>query len=195
MKKYLSLLVALTVTLFAASSFAFTAPPAPATGWYVYDGTGRMSTVQISALNNKINRVSQATHNEFGVALVQSLDGDTIEDATYVTFKKWGIGKHGLDNGILIMVSLKDHKSRIETGKGVGGEITDLQSKKIQDNTMRPRLQKGDFAGAFSATIDDLSALMDSRANQTATQLPPPSSPTHPPSPPCANHPHATEPS
>ena len=174
MKKYISLFVAFLATFITANAFAFTAPPAPAHGWYVVDQTGRMSTVEISALNQKIDRVSKATHNEFGVALIQSLDGDTIDDAAYNTFKAWGIGKHGLDNGVLIMVALKDHKTRIETGKGVGGEITDLQAKQILDNTMRPRLKAGNFAGAFSAAIDDLSSLMDSRANQKATPVPVP---------------------
>jgi uncharacterized protein len=174
MSKYISLLVALMATFITASALAFTPPPAPDQGWYVVDQTGRMSTPEISALNQKILRVSQATHNEFGVAFIQSLEGDSIEDAAYDTFKKWGIGKHGLDNGVLIIVSLKDHKSRIETGKGVGGEITDLQSKQILDNTMRPRLKAGHFADAFSAAIDDLSGLMESRANQKATPLPAP---------------------
>jgi uncharacterized protein len=173
MSKYVSLLVALMATFITATALAFTPPPAPANGWYVVDQTGRMSAPEISALNQKILRVSQATHNEFGVAFIQSLEGDNIEDAAYDTFKSWGIGKHGLDNGVLIIVSLKDHKSRIETGKGVGGEITDLQSKQILDNTMRPRLKAGHFADAFSAAIDDLSGLMDSRANQKATPLPP----------------------
>lgn len=174
MNKYLSLLVVLMATLFATNSFAFTPPDAPDRGWYVVDQTGRLNTLQINALNNKIKRISQATHNEFGIAFLQSLDGESIEDAAYHTFQKWGIGKHGLDNGVLIMVALKDHKSRIETGKGVGGEITDLQARQILDNTMRPKLRSGDFYGAFDAALNDLSGLMDSRANQKATPLPQP---------------------
>lgn len=173
MKKYLALAVVLLTALFTANAFAFTPPPAPDHGWYVVDQTGQMSAPDISALNNKIKRISDATHNEFGVALIQSLDGDSIEDAAYNTFKKWGIGKHGLDNGVLIILSLKDHKSRIETGKGVGGEITDLQSKQILDG-MRPQLRSGNFAGAFNYALDNLSSLLESRANQKATPIPPP---------------------
>src|SRR5580692_5341393 len=103
MKKYLSLLVVLMATLFTANAFAFTAPAAPDNGWYVLDQTGRLSAMEVSALNQKIKRVSDATHNEFGIALIQSLESSTIEEAATATFRKWGIGKHGLDNGVLIM--------------------------------------------------------------------------------------------
>lgn len=167
----MSMLIALVAMMMTASSFAFTAPSAPSNGWYVMDQTGRMSTPEISALNQKIKRISEATHNEFGIALIQSLDGDTIEDAAYNTFKKWGIGKHGLDNGVLIMVSLKDRKSRIETGKGVGGEITDIQAKQILES-MHPQLRSGNFAGAFNQALDGVSSLLESRANQQATPVP-----------------------
>lgn len=175
MTKQLSLLMILTMTLLATTAFAFTAPPAPANGWYVLDQTGRMTADQIDQLNHKVKRVSDATHNEFAVVLLQSLDGDTIEDAAYGIFNSWGIGKHGLDNGILIVLSLKDHKSRIETGKGVGGEITDLQSKAILDG-MRPQLRAGNFYGAFDQALDQVSSLLESRANQTATPKVQPSS-------------------
>jgi|SRR5579859_467522 len=173
MNKFILSLFIFAITIFTINAFAFTAPPAPDRGWYVVDQTGRMTASEIDSLNQKILRVSQATHNEFGVALIQSLDGDSIEDAAYSTFQKWGIGKHGLDNGVLIIVSLKDRKSRIETGKGVGGEITDIQSKQILDNTMRPKLKVGHFAEAFGAAIDDLGGLMESRANQKSTPITP----------------------
>lgn len=173
MNKYLSILVALMVTMFAANSFAFTPPTAPEKGWYVSDGTGQLTAVQISALNDKINRISKATNNELGIAFIQSLNGAAIEDASYATFRSWGIGKHGLDNGVLIMLALKEHKSRIETGKGLGGEITDIQAKQILDG-LRPQLRTGDFFGAFNNALDGVSGLLDSRANAKFTPAPPP---------------------
>lgn len=168
MKKYFNLIVAFVAMLFAGDSFAFTPPPAPAQGWYVSDQTGKLSQADINSLNQKIEQVSKTTKNEFGILFLNTMDGDNIEDVAYKTFNTWGIGKRGLDNGVLIVVSLQERKSRIETGKGVGGEVTDLQSKQILDNTLRPFLKKGDFAGGFNATLDALSSLIESRHNKTA---------------------------
>ena len=172
MKKYLSLLVALVVTLFAASSFAFTPPPAPQNGWYVSDQAGKLSPDQINTLNQKIERVSKATKNEFGILLLQDMGGDNIEDVASATFKAWGIGKRGLDNGCLIVVAIKERKSRIETGKGVEGEVTDLQANDILKKNLNPHLKQGDFAGGFNDTVDALGSLIESRHNQKATPAP-----------------------
>lgn len=172
MKSYLVVLVALMVTLFGATASAYTPPPAPASGWYVVDQAGKMSASQMTQLNQKIELVSKATKNEFGVLLLQDMGGDNIEDVANATYKAWGVGKRGLDNGCLIVVAIKEHKSRIETGKGVGGEVSDIQSNDILKKSLNPHLKSGDFYGGFDATLDALSGLMESRANQKAEAPP-----------------------
>lgn len=175
MKKYLSLLVVLLTTLFAANSLAYTPPPAPQQGWYVSDQAGKLTPNQINQLNQKIERVNKATKNEFGILLLQDMGGDNIEDVANTTFKSWGVGKRGLDNGCLIVVAIKERKSRIETGKGVEGEVTDLQASDILRKNLNPHLKQGDFAGGFNDTLDALSSLIESRHNQKAD--PPPNVP------------------
>ncbi len=176
MKKYLNLFVALVAMLFAGSSFAYTPPPAPQNGWYVSDQTGKLTQEQITSLNQKIEQVSKTTKNEFGILFLNTMDGDNIEDVAYTTFNTWGIGKRGLDNGCLIVVSLTERKSRIETGKGVGGEVTDVQALNILKTSLNPHLKTGDFAGGFHATLDALSALIESRHNQKALVVTEPTS-------------------
>lgn len=168
MNKFLLLVVTLMVTLFAANSLAYTPPPAPANGWYVVDQAGKMNSDQIEKLNKKIERISKATKNEFGVLLLQDMGGENIEDVANTTYKTWGVGKRGLDNGCLIVVAIKERKSRIENGKGVEGEVTDLQANDILKKNLNPHLKSGDFYGAFDSTLDALSGLMESRINQKA---------------------------
>lgn len=177
MRKLFAFLLCLTclVLLWAGVARAYTAPPPPVRGGYVLDQTGRMSPSDIQQLNQKIDRISKATNNEFACVLLQSLEGDTIEDAAGTIFHTWGIGKHGLDNGLLIIVSLKDRKSRIETGKGVEGEVTDLQANDILKKNLNPQLKAGNFAAGFSNTVDALGSLLESRAQ---AKLTPPPAPT-----------------
>jgi uncharacterized protein len=172
MNKYFGILVALMVTLFTFGASAYTPPPAPANGWYVVDQAGKLSDSQMKLLNQKIDRVSKATKNEFGILLLQDMGGDNIEDVANATFKAWGVGKKGLDNGCLIVVAIKERKSRIETGKGVGGEITDLQANDIIRKNLNPHLKAGDFYGAFDDTLNAISGLMESRMNQKAEPKP-----------------------
>ncbi|CAB4196793.1 COG1512 Beta-propeller domains of methanol dehydrogenase type [uncultured Caudovirales phage] len=163
MKKLYCIIVTLFVTLFAANALAFSPPPAPEKGFYVSDQSGKMSQSDILQLNQKIDRISKVTKNEFGVLLLQDMGGDNIEDVANTTFKSWGIGKRGLDNGCLIVVAIKERKSRIETGKGVEGEVTDLQASDILRKNLNPHLKSGDFSGGFTETLDALSSLIESR--------------------------------
>lgn len=172
MNKYISTLIILATLLFAGNSLTFTPLSVPANGFYVADQTGKMTDTQIQALNQKIEHLNQSTHNEFAVVLLSDLQGADIETAANQTFRTWSVGKRGLNNGVLIMVALKERKSRIETGKGVEGEITDLQANDILTKNLNPYLKRGDFAGGFNAALDATSNLLESRYQTKATPVP-----------------------
>jgi uncharacterized protein len=84
---------------------------------------------------NSLESISKAVLEKTGVSCVlvtvADLDGIDINDAATKLFEKWGIGKRGVDEGILILVSVGDRKIRIETGYGSEGYVTDAQSNRI----------------------------------------------------------------
>lgn len=53
-------------------------------------------------------------------------------------FNKWGVGKKGWDNGLLILVSNKDRRVEFETGYGLVGILPDIACKQIQFEKMIP---------------------------------------------------------
>ncbi len=165
MKKYLSMLVALAVTLFAATSFAWTPPASPAPASWISDTSHVLSDDAHARLDAKLKKINQSSANEIAALVLQTLDGQDIADVTNATFKSWGVGKRGLDNGVLVVLAIKDRKMRIETGKGVEGDLPDLKTQDIQVNVMRPRLRSGDVEGALGAGFD---AIASSIANHKA---------------------------
>lgn len=181
MNKIVMILATLVVTLFTANALAFNPPDAPADGTYVVDLAGKLTADQKLKLNQRIEQVNRATKNEFGILLLGTMGDSNIEDVAYDTFKKWGIGKRGLDNGCLIVVSIKERKSRIETGKGVGGDVPDITAKKILTENLNPHLKRGDFYGGFDDTLTALSSHIESRHAQKAD--PPPAKTATPTSP------------
>lgn len=174
MSKFISLMITLVVSMFALNAMAFDPPPAPSDGTYVVDLTGKLSATQKTQLNNKIEQMNRSTKNEFGILLLADMGGDNIEDVANATYKKWGVGKRGLDNGCLIVVALKERKSRIETGKGVEGDVPDLKAVDILKKNLNPHLKSGDFYGGFDDTLNALSSQIESRHAQKAD--PPPAS-------------------
>lgn len=60
-------------------------------------------------------------------------------------YQAWGIGKKGEDKGVLIFVTIKERKMRIETGYGVEGILPDGLVGEIRDKTMIPYLKQNQF--------------------------------------------------
>jgi len=157
MKKYLSMLVALAVTLFAVNSFAWDPPASPAPKSWISDNSGVLSPAAHARLDAKLKMINQSSANEVAALVLPTLDGADIADVGDLTAKSWGVGKKGLDNGVLVVLAMKEHKSRISTGKGVEGDLPDLKTKDILD-AARPYLRKGDVEGALGFIFDSASS-------------------------------------
>jgi uncharacterized membrane protein YgcG len=154
------------MTVFGSNAFATDIPSRPDRGWYVRDVANKMSQYQIRNLNLKIENFNRTTRNEIGVLIMPPLSDDTnLENFAHDTFHSWGIGKAGLDNGILILVVSggPGHKfMRIETGKGAEGDVSDSKVKEIT-TAMKPSLKNDDYYGAVNVAIETIMSLMESR--------------------------------
>ena len=69
-------------------------------------------------------------------------------------YEAWGIGKKGEDRGVLVFVTLKERKMRIETGYGMEGLIPDGLAGEIRDKYMIPYLKQDRFGeGILNGTL------------------------------------------
>lgn len=105
------------------------------------------------AAERRLDARLDALRTQKGFAIVvylpASLKGLPVEDVAYDTFNTWGVGAEGKDDGVLVVVANTERKMRIETGKGVGDRLTDVQSSRIIREVMTPRLAAGDLPGAL----------------------------------------------
>jgi uncharacterized membrane protein YgcG len=174
--KYLpAALLTIALLLVSNALLAFTPPPAPIPPKsYVADVANKLSSSDLLKLNSQINKVNRSSANEIAVLIIQSLENESIPEVAHTTFNTWKVGKKGLDNGILIVIAVDDKRSRIEVGRGVEGDLTDLQSNDIIRTKLNPLLKSGDFYTGLSDTIDAISKTIESRKGQKVI---PPSAP------------------
>lgn len=105
-------------------------------------------------MENITREVLQKTGTAIVIATV-----DTVGDSDYETYANelyanWGIGKKGEDKGVLIFLTKKERKVRIETGYGVEGILPDGLVGQILDDYIVPFLKKGDYGkGLLNGTI------------------------------------------
>ncbi|MBI4724364.1 MAG: TPM domain-containing protein, partial [Rhodomicrobium sp.] len=89
-----------------------------------------------------------------------SLQGYPIEDFGYQLGRAWGIGQKGTNNGVLLIVAPTERKVRIEVGRGLEPQLTDLLTALIIQNTILPAFRRGDFPGGIKAGVHDIKDAM-----------------------------------
>lgn len=128
---------------------------------FVNDYTNTLSNQTRIDLESSLNNYEKETGREISIAIVQSLEGTTVEDYAVRLFEKWQIGKKDQDNGLLFLIAKDDRKIRIEVGYGLEGVMTDLQTKRILDGLVTPAFRLGDFEGGIFGGVDAIIATLN----------------------------------
>ncbi|MBI2170898.1 MAG: TPM domain-containing protein [Chloroflexi bacterium] len=116
-----------------------------------------------AVLEALLQQFEEETTVEIAVVTVASLEGDTIEGYAVRLFQQWGIGKKGVDNGVLLLIAAQERDVRIEVGYGMEPYITDGMAGRILDEAVLPGLRQGDFAlGILKGVQAIAQAILDS---------------------------------
>jgi uncharacterized protein len=126
---------------------------------YVNDFAGTLDASSKLTLETYCANLERVTGVQMAIVLVPTLDDEPIEDAANRLYREWGIGKKGKDEGILIMLAIKDRKSRAEIGYGVEPIISDGAAGGIL-RRIRPILQQGNYGGALLAAAEQMGAMI-----------------------------------
>lgn len=122
-------------------------------GW-VNDFSGVLSSSQKTQLEALLKEVESKTTAEISIVILNTVKPLDIETYAVELFEKWGIGKRAKDNGLLILVALKDRKVRIETGYGLEGIIPDALAKQIIERLILPEFKNNYyFEGVYKASL------------------------------------------
>jgi uncharacterized protein len=149
---------------------AFVVPPIQG---HVTDTAGVLSPEERAGLEQRLSQLMDQSGREIAVFVPGSLQGDTVEDVAYNTFNAWRIGREKLDNGVLLVIAPKERRIRIETGKGVGGQLTDLQASDIIEHRIAPQLREGHYRAAIDAGIDGIAAALEATKAAPVRSEPP----------------------
>jgi uncharacterized protein len=122
---------------------------------YVNDFVGVLDAASAQELEAYCSNLERTTGAQLAFVLVNSVEDEPVEDVANRLFREWGIGKKGKDEGALILLSIKDHKSRAEIGYGLEPIITDGEAGGILRG-IRPILRQGNYGGALLAAAEQI---------------------------------------
>lgn len=120
----------------------------------VIDEPGLLSDRAFKIISQTLYNYNQQYDVQFQVAYLDSINGVSIEEASIAMADKWKLGRKGADNAAILIIALKERKMRIEVGRGLEGDLTDLKSKRIIE-AIRPyfKNQKYDEGTALALQL------------------------------------------
>ncbi len=119
-------------------------PPKPTTSIYVQDYAGVLSADTKTQINNISTQLAAKTKAQIVVVTVPSFEETPPADYALSLLREWGVGDKTLNNGLVLIVGVNDHHSRVEVGYGLEGALPDAKTGRIQYEYMIPECHKGD---------------------------------------------------
>ena len=144
----------------------------PAPDGFVVDTAEVLSPQVEDGLEAELADFAQRTTDQVAVAVVPSLEGQSVEDYAQGLFDSWGVGLAEADNGVLLVVAVQDRADRVQVGRGLEATLTDEAAAGVLAR-MQPELRAGDYAAAVQVgTAEIRSALGDTRPEGPVATFP-----------------------
>lgn len=138
------------------TSFCDDVPHIALTG-RVTDAAGVLTAEDEARLSARLARYEGRTKHQMVVATTPGLNGARIDDVGTCLGHRWGIGRKGHDDGIVILVAPNERQMRIATGTGMETRLTDDKALEVIEQ-MTPFFKQGDYAGGLSTGIEAIAA-------------------------------------
>jgi uncharacterized protein len=160
---YLLTLSVLFFTISIDRVFSQNIPERPVPPRLVNDFAGMLKSEEIGNLEQKLVAFNDSTSTQIAIVIVPSLGGYDKADYAQRLAEEWGIGRKGLNNGLLILIKLKtadsDGQVQIAPGYGLEGAIPDITCGQIVDKEILPAFREGDYYGGLSNATNTLMSL------------------------------------
>lgn len=124
----------------------------------VVDEANVLPDAEEAALNEKVVAWEKKTHHQLAVVTVPDMQGNDIKDYANQMFRSYGLGRKEQNDGVLLLLAMKERKVRIEVGYGLEDQLPDGTTFLIIKEAIVPELKSGDVVGAMNIGVDNIIA-------------------------------------
>ena len=162
----------LLLLVFVFLSFSsWTQAQVPTPEGRVNDFAGVISPEYQENISSLIQEVEQKTSTEIAVVTQPSIAPYGADQYAQTLFDNWKIGKKGRDNGVLILLAVKEREWRIQTGYGVEGILPDGVCGRIGRDYMVPYFKDGKYTEGLYYGVAAVANIIAKDANVTLDGL------------------------
>ncbi|MEW6237025.1 MAG: TPM domain-containing protein [Candidatus Omnitrophota bacterium] len=115
---------------------------------FVSDFAGIIPDNQEQSLNALARKLKELTGAELAVATISRIEEKgygSIEDAAVDLFKQWGVGRESEDDGLLLLIAVKERKYRLEVGYGMESVIPDSVASRLTRTLLPDAFRQGRY--------------------------------------------------
>jgi uncharacterized protein len=169
--KFLFLIAVITGIILSFSTF-YADETFPQRQGLINDYAHVLSAAAHREMEARANEVLQKTGTTIAVAIISTLGNNYTSDYANRLYRHWGIGKKGVNKGVLVFLAVKERKIRIETGYGVEGILPDGKVGTIIRNDITPYLKTNDYDTALTNAVKSLAQVIADDAKVTLSGFP-----------------------
>lgn len=137
----------------------------------VNDYAGILTSANKQIIEQELYSVEQTTSSQVAVLIINSLQGENLEDYSMKVAEKWQLGQKDLDNGVLLLISLRDKKLRIEVGYGLESILTDAKCDYIIRHDIVPSFRSGNYFNGIYSGVKKITGIVKNEFDITPEEL------------------------
>lgn len=119
----------------------------------VTDLTATLSYEQSQKLEQKLEIFEKEKGSQIAVLIVSTTQPEALEQFSIRVVDSWKLGRKNIDDGVLLLIATQDRRMRIEVGRGLEGVLTDITSKQIIEDIIKPYFKQGDTYQGIDAGL------------------------------------------
>lgn len=135
--------------MLAVASHAHAAPAYSIKSDYVNDYAGVLSESGKSRIRTLLQEVEQKANAQIRLLVIPTTAGRDLHDVLMEIGRESGLGKKGIDHGVILGVAVQDRKWEFVTGEGIEDTLPDTYLYSVGQDYLVPRFKQGDYAGGL----------------------------------------------
>ena len=118
------------------------------------DYAGVLDAAARGQLESRLAAGEGTTGVQVVMAVFPSLEGESLEDFSIRLAEKWRVGDKRLDNGVIMLLFVRERRVRIEVGYGLEPELPDAVVTQIIRERMAPAFREQRYAAGLTAAAE-----------------------------------------
>lgn len=137
-------------------------PKSKGQDYYVSNPGNYITSRTVEKLDSISTLIEAKSSAEYAIVIVNNYDGYDDHEFALQLFNTWGIGKPGVDNGLLLFIAINRREYRFITGRGMEGVLPDVYLKRIGEKYIVPSFKKKDYGEGLLETSEFIAHILTS---------------------------------